>query len=71
LIKSIPFKKAGHTQGEAYVKAGFAADARDYRPAAEILVDLGVKSVILLTNNSVKADDLRGYSITVIGTQGN
>jgi GTP cyclohydrolase II len=71
LIKSIPFKKAGHTQGEAYVNAGFAADARDYRPAAEILVDLGIKSVILLTNNPVKADDLRRYSITVTGTQGN
>jgi GTP cyclohydrolase II len=69
LIKSIPFKKAGHGQAEAYDMAGFAADARSYGPAAEILVDLCVRSVILLTNNPKKADDLRSASINVTYTQ--
>lgn len=69
LIKSIPFKKAGFTQGEAYVRAGFAADARSFRPAAQILADLDVKSIILLTGNPAKADDLTKESVVVTGTR--
>jgi GTP cyclohydrolase II len=68
LIKSIPFKKGGHSQDEAYEMAGFDADARSYRPAADILVDLGIRSVVLLTNNPKKAGDLRRFSITVSDT---
>lgn len=70
LMKSIPYKKAGHTQAEAYEKAGFEADARSFRPAAEILSDLGVDSVILMTGNPEKADELRQYSISVSRTLG-
>lgn len=65
LMKSIPFKKAGFSQAEAYEKAGFVADARSFRPAAEILSDLGIGSVVLLTGNPEKADELRRYSIAV------
>lgn len=68
LMKSIPYKKSGHSQGEAYEMAGFEADARRFRPAAEILADLGVGSVALLTNNPEKAEDLRRFSITVSET---
>jgi GTP cyclohydrolase II len=68
LMKSIPFKKAGYSQGDAYKMAGFEADARSFRPAAEMLADLKVKSVILLTNNPEKAADLRRASIDVTGT---
>jgi GTP cyclohydrolase II len=68
LMASIPYKKAGMKQSEAYEKAGFEADARSFRPAAEILADLKVKSVVLLTNNAGKADDLRKASITVSAT---
>jgi len=59
LMASIPHKKAGLSQSEAYKKVGFEADARTFRPAAEILSDLKVKSVVLLTNNPEKAQDLR------------
>lgn len=69
LMMSIPFKKAGMTQADAYIKAGFEADARNFRPAAEILIDLGVSSVTLLTGNPGKADDLRRASINVSGTR--
>jgi len=69
LRKSIRFKKAGHSQGEAYEMAGFEADARSFRPAADILADLGVGSVVLLTNNPEKAADLRRYSISVCNTR--
>lgn len=69
LMASIPYKKAGLSQSEAYRKAGFQADARSYRAAAEILSDLKVKSVVLLTNNAEKAEDLRSASIIVSGTR--
>ncbi len=69
LIKSIPFKKAGHSQGEAYKMAGFEPDARSYRPAAEILTDLEVVSVLMLTNNPEKGDELRRSSIAVTATK--
>src|SRR5688572_13510543 len=54
LIESIPFKNAGSSQAEAYQKAGFLADARTFRPAAEILRDLGVNSIVLLSNSPQK-----------------
>ncbi|HLA94623.1 MAG TPA: hypothetical protein VK612_02795 [Pyrinomonadaceae bacterium] len=69
LIESIQYKKAGMSQGEAYKKAGFEADARSFRPAAEILVDLKIRSVFLLTNNPGKADDLRRASINISDTR--
>ena len=69
LMASIPYKKAGMKQSEAYEKAGFEKDARSFRPAAEILADLKVKSVVLLTNNAGKAEDLRKWSIIVSDLQ--
>ena len=68
LMESIPYKKE-FGQADAYVKAGYAADARTYRRAAEILIDLKVNSIILLSNSSEKADDLRGVDINVNGIQ--
>ena len=69
LMKSIPFKKAGYAQADAYVKAGYEADARTYRAAAEILSDLGIKSIVLLANSPDKAEDLRKESIVVSNTK--
>ncbi|HLM59965.1 MAG TPA: hypothetical protein VK308_04125 [Pyrinomonadaceae bacterium] len=69
LMASIPHKKDGFSQIEAYEKAGFEADARSFRPAAEILSDLKVKSVVLLTDNPEKAEDLRKASIIVSDTK--
>ena len=65
LMRSIPFKELGLNQSDAYQKAGYPADARTYRPAAGILADLGVVSVVLLTSNAGKADELRDLRITV------
>lgn len=69
LMLSIPFKEMGSSQAEAYEKAGFSAEARDYRPAAEILADLQVKSVVLMTSNLAKAEELRRASINVSATK--
>lgn len=69
LIESIPHKNAGLSQADAYVKAGYIADARSYRPAAKILSELEIISVILLTSNSEKAGELRREGISVTGTR--
>lgn len=66
LMESIPYKKE-FGQAEAYVKAGYEKDARNYRPAADILGDLKVRSIVLLSNSSEKAEDLRDVNIDVAG----
>ncbi len=68
LIESIPFKKE-HGQAKAYEMAGYKSDARAYRVAAGILEDLKVRSIIMLSNNPDKAEDLRHASITVSETR--
>jgi 3,4-dihydroxy 2-butanone 4-phosphate synthase/GTP cyclohydrolase II len=46
---------------------GRPADARDYGTGAQILVDLGVRSMRLLTNNPLRRGGLEGYGLTVVG----
>lgn len=68
LMKSIPFKLSGLSQSEAYEKAGYSADARSYKAAADILHDLQVVSIDLLTGNPEKAADLSSLGIEVSRT---
>src|SRR5678816_2105312 len=68
LIESIPFKKE-HGQATAYEMAGYKPDARSYSAAAQILSELGVRSIVLLANSDSKADDLRAELITVASTR--
>ena len=64
------FKREGLKQADAYEEAGFKRDARDFRSAAKILKDLGVKSIRMLTNNSNKINTLTQYGINVVGKTG-
>jgi 3,4-dihydroxy 2-butanone 4-phosphate synthase/GTP cyclohydrolase II len=66
LMKSIPFKKE-FGQAEAYVRAGYQRDARSYAAAAQILNDLKVRSITLISDSQKKADELRKASIDVTG----
>jgi 3,4-dihydroxy 2-butanone 4-phosphate synthase/GTP cyclohydrolase II len=69
LIKSRALQEQGMSQTAAYVQLGYAADARQYTRAAEILHDLGIISVLLMTNSPHKIESLRVAGITIAGTQ--
>lgn len=69
LLKSKEHKKTGLTQDEAYVAVGFKKDARDFTKAAEIINEIGVKSIRMLTNNPKKIATLTQYGVKVIGTK--
>lgn len=56
------------SQADAYEAVGFKKDARDFRSAAKILKDIGVKSILMLTNNPKKVETLTQYGINVVGT---
>ncbi len=51
---------------EANHKLGFAADQRDYGVGTQILVDLGVRRMRMITNNPVKRAGVEGYGLKII-----
>jgi GTP cyclohydrolase II len=69
LLRSRALQAQGLSQTEAYVQLGYAADARQYTSAAAILQDLGVKSVVLMTNSPHKTGSLEAAGITIAGTR--
>jgi GTP cyclohydrolase II len=69
LLRSRALQAQGLSQTEAYVQLGYAADARQYASAAAILQDLGVKSVVLMTNSPHKIGSLQAAGITIAGTR--
>jgi 3,4-dihydroxy 2-butanone 4-phosphate synthase / GTP cyclohydrolase II len=58
---------AGADTIDANLELGLPADARDYGTGAQVLVDLGVKSMRLLTNNPAKRAGLEGWGLEVVG----
>lgn len=65
-LKAYVLQEQGYDTVEANEKLGFAADLRDYGIGAQILKDLGVKKMRLLTNNPRKRAGLEGYELEVV-----
>jgi 3,4-dihydroxy 2-butanone 4-phosphate synthase/GTP cyclohydrolase II len=65
-IHSYKLQEAGLDTIEANEKLGFPADLRDYGMGAQILADLGLKKIRLLTNNPKKVVGLEGYGLSIV-----
>jgi 3,4-dihydroxy 2-butanone 4-phosphate synthase/GTP cyclohydrolase II len=65
-LKAYEYQRQGMDTVEANEKLGFKADMRDYGVGAQMLVDLGVKKMRLLTNNPKKMIGLEGYGLSVV-----
>ena len=65
-LQAYQLQEAGADTVDANLALGMPADARDYGTGAQILVDLGVRSMRLLTNNPTKRAALEGYGLEIV-----
>ncbi len=68
-LRAYHLQDGGMDTVEANLALGFKADLREYGTGAEILADLGVKKMILMTNNPLKIKGLDGFGLEVVGRQ--
>ena len=65
-IRAYELQDHGRDTVEANLELGFPADARDYTIGTQILVDLGIHELRLLTNNPAKVYGLAGYQLEIV-----
>lgn len=65
-LEAYALQDEGFDTVEANVELGFSPDTRDYGVGAQILVDLGISTMRLLTNNPTKRAGLEGYGLQIV-----
>jgi 3,4-dihydroxy 2-butanone 4-phosphate synthase/GTP cyclohydrolase II len=65
-LQAYKLQDTGRDTVEANIELGLPADARDYGTGAQILVDLGLSTLRLLTNNPAKRAGLEGYGLSIV-----
>jgi len=68
-LRAYQLQEAGHDTVDANLELGLPADARDYAAAARMLDDLGVRSLLLLTNNPAKGAALEEQGLKITGRE--
>src|SRR6201994_2545623 len=66
-LRAYELQEQGRDTGEANLELGFPADARDYGIGNQILADLGLTTIRILTNNPKKLTGIDGFGLTVVG----
>lgn len=66
-LQAYQLQDRGRDTVDANLELGLPADGRDYGTGAQILVDMGIKTMRLLTNNPLKQAGMKGYRLTVTG----
>ena len=65
-LKAYELQEQGHDTIEANAKLGFAPDIRDYGTGSQILRDLGIRKIRLMTNNPAKYVAIEGFGLEII-----
>ncbi len=65
-IRAYELQDRGFDTVEANLELGFPEDARDYTIGTQILVDLGIRKLRLMTNNPLKVYGLAGYNLEIV-----
>jgi 3,4-dihydroxy 2-butanone 4-phosphate synthase/GTP cyclohydrolase II len=65
-IRAYALQEEGHDTVDANLEQGLPVDSREYGIGAQILVDLGVSSMRLMTNNPIKYGGLEGFGLNIV-----